>query len=96
MIALIARYVTRPGLGDQVEAAIREMILLSRQEPGCRVYQVNRSVDNPDEFLLYEVYDDEGALKAHWQSPHFRRIIEETVVPLLERRERRFYRLVEP
>ncbi|WPD18572.1 putative quinol monooxygenase [Thermaerobacter composti] len=96
MIVLIARYVSRAGMGDRVEAALREMIPLSRREPGCRAYKVHRSLDHPDEFLLYEVYDDEAALEAHWQTPHFRRIIEETVVPLLERRERHFYRLVEP
>lgn len=96
MVVLVATYVAKPGMGDRVEAALREMIPLTRQEPGCRVYQVNRAVDDPDQFLLYEIYDHEAALEAHRQTPHFRRIIEETVVPLLERRERRFFRPVEP
>ncbi|GAB6876899.1 putative quinol monooxygenase [Thermaerobacter litoralis] len=96
MVVLVAEYRAKPGMGDRVEAALREMIRLTRQEPGCRLYQVNRSVDDPDRFLLYEVYEDEAALEAHRRTDHFRRIVEETVVPLLEQRERRFFRLVEP
>lgn len=52
MIVLIARYVCHAGMGDRVEAALREMIPLNRGEPGCRDYRVHRSVDHPDEFLL--------------------------------------------
>ncbi|EKP95296.1 putative quinol monooxygenase [Thermaerobacter subterraneus] len=96
MIVLVARYVTRPGMADRVEAAVREMITLSRQEEGCLRYEVNRSVERENEFLLYEVYRDEAALEAHRQSPHFRRIVQETIVPLLEQRERQFYRPVTP
>lgn len=96
MIVLVARYVTHPGTADQVEAALREMIPLARQEDGCLLYEVNRSVERENEFLLYEVYRDEAALEAHRQTPHFRRIVEETIVPLLQRRERQFYRPVMP
>ena len=96
MVVLVAEYRAKPGMGDRVEAALWEMIPLARQEPGCRAYKVNRAVDDADQFLLYEIYADEAALKADRRTPHFRRIVEETVVPLLERRERRFSRLVEP
>jgi autoinducer 2-degrading protein len=95
MIVLVARYTTKPGLGDTVEAALRRMApLVAANEPGCRMYQVSRSNDNPDYFILYEQYVDEAALAAHRAAPHFKEIIEGEVAPLLDKRERDFFTLV--
>jgi len=95
MIVLVAKYTVKPGQGDAVEAALRRMApLVKAGEPGCALYQANRAADNPDLFLLYEHYVDQAALAAHRETPHFKEIIEGTIVPLLDRRERAFYDLV--
>ena len=92
MTVLVAYYHVRSGHGDEVEAALREMAELVRaHEPQCLVYEANRSQDDPDRFLLYERYRDAAALEAHRETPHFRTIVEERVLPLLEQRERTFY-----
>jgi quinol monooxygenase YgiN len=83
MIVLVAKYIVKSGQGDAVEAALRRTL-----------YHANRAADNPDLFLLYEHYVDQAALAAHRETPHFKEIIEGTIVPLLERRERELYRLV--
>lgn len=94
MIVLVARYYAKAGLGDEVEAALRRMApLVKAQEPGCALYQVSRSRDNADNFLLYEHYVDEVAFQDHRVTPHFKEIIEHTITPLLERRERELYTL---
>ena len=94
MIVLVAKYTVKPGMGDQVAAALTEMAPLVKEgEPGCALYQASRAQDNPDFFLLYEHYVDEAALQAHRETPHFKRIIEGTVVPLLDKRERELYTL---
>lgn len=95
MIVLIARYQCRPGQGEAVEAALREMApLVTAHEPGCKLYQVSRAQDDPDLLLLYEQYVDEAALLSHRETQHFQRLIEGTIIPLLEKREREFYTLV--
>ena len=95
MIVLVAQYQVKPGHGDEVEAAIKRMALLVKEhEPGCILYQANRSRENPDHFLLYEQYADEAALAAHREAPHFKEIVEGTIVPMLEKREREFFNLV--
>jgi quinol monooxygenase YgiN len=48
---------------------------------------------NPDQFLLYEHYVDDAALAAHRETPHFKEIIEGTIIPMLDKRERFFYDL---
>ena len=53
-------------------------------------FTVNRS-DNPDEFLLYEQYVNEQAFLDHQQTQHFKTLVLERAVPLLERRERYAY-----
>ena len=95
MIVLSVKYQVKAGMSDQVIAALQEMAPLVKQhEPGCPVYQVARSQDNPDVLLLCEHYVDEAALLAHRETPHFKRIVEAQVTPLLEKRERELYDLV--
>lgn len=92
MIVLVAKYHVKAGMGDQVAAALQEMApQVKAHEPGCMLYHANRSQDNPDLFLLYEHYADEAALLAHRETPHFQQIIEGTIVPLLDKRERELY-----
>lgn len=95
MIVLVAKYHVKAGRGDEVAAALRKMAPLVKQhEPGCTLYHANRSQDNPDLFLLYEQYADEAAFMGHRNTPHFQEIIEGTIVPLLEKRERELYEQV--
>ena len=89
MRTLLARYRVQPGHSDEVEAALQEMAeAVARDEPACLLYRAARSVEDPDVFVLYEEYVDEAALLAHRETPHFRALIEGTVVPLLASRER--------
>lgn len=89
MRTLLARYHVEPGRGDEAEAALQKMAAaVARDEPGCVLYRAARSVEEPDVFVLYEEYVDEGALLAHRETAHFRDLIEGTVVPMLTSRER--------
>jgi autoinducer 2-degrading protein len=44
----------------------------SRSEPGNLRYDVLRDEEDPNHFLLYEVYRDAAALEAHGQSSHYK------------------------
>jgi len=95
MIVLTAKYFVKTGRGDEVEAALRRMApLVKATEPGCALYHANRAADNPDMFLLYEQYEDQVALDTHRNTTHFKEIIEGTIVPLLDKRERELYQSV--
>jgi quinol monooxygenase YgiN len=94
--ALTAKWTAQDGAEETVYGAIRELIEPSRAEPGCRLYQANRSLDDPRVFLLYEIYDDEDAYKAHGASDHFKQYGHELAVPLLEGRERQFFETIDP
>jgi quinol monooxygenase YgiN len=94
MIVLAVKYYAKPGKAEEVAAALQRMApLVQAHEPGCRLYQVSRHRDNPDLFLLYEQYDDMAAVDVHRATPHFKEIIQETVIPMLDKREPEFYDL---
>lgn len=95
MIVLAASYFGLPEKGDAIEENLKRMAKeVAQHEPGCVVYHACRSKDNPDFFLLYEHYVDQDALDAHRLTPYFQEIVEGTIIPLLDRRERAFYDLV--
>ena len=60
---------------DKVDAFIDAILANAtgtRQEPGNLRFDVAQSNDDPTQFLLYEVYTDEAAFKAHQQTDHYK------------------------
>ena len=96
MIVLMARHFAKDGKDDEVAALLREMSAYcnSDAEPGCLMYIVNRSTEDPRHFLIYEQYADEAALTAHAETPIFRDTLVAQEFPLLESRERSFWEVV--
>ncbi|MFX4303598.1 putative quinol monooxygenase [Alicyclobacillus tolerans] len=92
VVVLAARYECKPGTSEQVQAALMEMKSLVQKESGCLLYLVNRSLENPDVFLLFEQYENEQALEAHAETDYFQRLVKETILPLLAKRDRELYR----
>ena len=95
MYVVAARYHTQEGKDDEVAAILQTMIPISSAEPGCVLYTVNRSVDDPRKFLLYEQYRDRAGYEAHMETPEFKDNILGKVVPMLESRERDFYETID-
>jgi quinol monooxygenase YgiN len=53
--------------------AIKENAANSVKEAGVREFNVTVLANNPNHVFLYEVYENEDALKAHLQTPHFQK-----------------------
>jgi len=71
MITLVVTYVIAEGREPEAESYLRALRTESRREPGCRTYEVHRSLEVPRTFLIFEQYDDLTALDAHRETPHF-------------------------
>jgi quinol monooxygenase YgiN len=74
-------------------AKLDENASSARQEPGCRQFDVLVDPEDRNRVMLYEVYADEAAFEAHQRTAHFRKYLAEGA-PLLESRERKFWRRV--
>ena len=92
--AVIARWKALEGREEEVKRSLELLIEPSRAEPGNRCYQPSQDPVNPRVFVLYELYEDEAAYRAHGESEHFQRLAVRTAIPLLERRDREFYETV--
>jgi quinol monooxygenase YgiN len=92
---IVAHWRPREGERDKIEAILRELVREVRKEPGNLQFTAQRSNDDPDEFLLYEQYASEQAFRDHQQTPHFKRLVLEQAVPLLARRGRQAFTIVE-
>ncbi len=86
MLIVIARYLVTEGHESVVARLLRQNAEASRTEPGCLEFTVFQEIDDARVILLYERYTDEDAFQAHRQTPHFKEIIEQQVVPLLDER----------
>ena len=96
MFVIAAQWYAKEGKQDEVARLARLMIPHSRSEPGCKLFMVNRSADDPRRFLLYEQFADKAAFEAHTATQPFKDIVLGQIVPLLENRVRDIYGLVEP
>jgi len=54
-------------------AAITENGAAAAKEPGCKRFDILNLASDPNHFFLYEVYDNEAALKAHRETDHFKK-----------------------
>ena len=96
MFVVAAQYTVQEGKEKAVIDILKKMIPLSRAEPGCKLYMVNQSPENPRKLLLYEQYVDKSGYEAHMATTAFKDNILGKVIPMLESRVREFYEVVEP
>ncbi len=71
MIVIAGHARIKPEAREAAIAAATEMQRLSSAEAGCQEYGFWFAVDDPDELLLFERWDDLAALERHRQEPHF-------------------------
>ncbi|MBX6340819.1 MAG: antibiotic biosynthesis monooxygenase [Thermomicrobiaceae bacterium] len=95
MFVVAAEYYAKEGKEEEIAEILKKMIPISNAEPGCALYVVNRSVDDPRKFLLYEQYYDRSGYEAHMATEAFKENILGKVVPMLESRVRNFYEVLE-
>jgi quinol monooxygenase YgiN len=82
-LVLVAEVHGRAGLAAELRALLTALADDARREAGCASFQV-LSADDPGEFVMLASWSSEGALRSHYDTPHYRRY-REHVGPLLAR-----------
>jgi quinol monooxygenase YgiN len=67
---VFVRLHAREGEEKAVEAALREVMGPSRQEPGCLSFHLFQSVRDPRLFYIHSRWVDEEAFRRHGALPH--------------------------
>jgi quinol monooxygenase YgiN len=64
-IAIFTRLTAKPGRRDDLLAALAELAVSTRAEPGNEQFAIHAARDEPDVVLGYELFVDENAIDAH-------------------------------
>ena len=59
-----------PERRDEAVAAAVTMMRETRKEPGCRSYTFSADLEDPGCFHIFEEWETQEALDAHFSSPH--------------------------
>jgi quinol monooxygenase YgiN len=81
-VRVIARSVARKGNEDELRALLQGMLVPTRDEPGCKSYELYES-DSTGRFYFDETWESEAALDQHIATPHFK-YLEQAIGELLE------------
>jgi quinol monooxygenase YgiN len=93
-VLVVAQWEAKDGQADKVADILRRFLPEAQSDPGAKLFLISRGRENPAQFLFYELFQDEAALKAHQESAYFKTYIAGEAIPLLSRRERAQYALL--
>lgn len=73
MITVTATLTLNPDNADEAIAALQKMVAaVEANEPGVLAYICNRNLQNPNEIMFFEIYENQAATKIHGQTPHMK------------------------
>jgi quinol monooxygenase YgiN len=71
VIFIVVKWTIRPERADEWLSLVDDFTRATRAEPGNIFFEWNRSVDDPNRFVLVEAFQDDAAA-AHVNSAHFK------------------------
>ncbi|GHF08847.1 MULTISPECIES: putative quinol monooxygenase [Streptomyces] len=72
MIFIAVKFTVRPDRSAEWLDLVEDFTLATRNEPGNLFYEWSRSVDDPNQFVLLEAFENAEAGEVHVNSEHFR------------------------
>ena len=70
MLIIAGTITTEDGSRDAFLAAVKPMVAATHTEPGCGAYVFSPDPDDANRLVLFERWDDQEALDAHFASDH--------------------------
>lgn len=83
MIFIVVKFNVKPEWSERWLDLTRSFTEDTRKEPGNLWFDWSRSMENPNEFVLVEAFEDDAA-EAHVSSEHFQRAMQEMSQALVE------------
>ncbi|MEM6514119.1 MAG: putative quinol monooxygenase [Pseudomonadota bacterium] len=69
-LTIVAHIRAQPEQAEHVFAALSALIEPTRQEAGCKRYDLHRDNADPAHFLFYETWESRAQWRAHMNTPH--------------------------
>lgn len=74
-VTIIATLYAKAGQEDALAARMQEMTIETRKEAGCILYELQRSNEDPREFIMVEYWRDAEAVALHDASAHMAALV---------------------
>ncbi|HHT31275.1 MAG TPA: antibiotic biosynthesis monooxygenase [Corynebacterium sp.] len=81
MIFIVVKFPVKPEYADEWMTHVADFTAATRAEAGNKWFEWSRSVEDPNEYVLVEAFEDDAA-EAHVNSDHFKAAMD-TMQPLL-------------
>lgn len=76
-LPVVAIFVAKPGMEEQLDQLLRGVIDTTLGEEGCISYQINRDLQNPRRFVFTEEWTSREHLDRHLAAPHLKALSEQ-------------------
>ena len=93
-LVVSAFWEAKPGEVDALVDIIGKFLPQAQAEPGVLAFQIHQSLEDPAQFMFYEVFKDEAAFAEHGQAAHFKTLILGQALPRLAKRERTQHKFI--
>lgn len=85
MIIISAIITVVDGKGDEYIENFKGLAPKVRKDPGAITYVLHRNIDDPNQFFVFEQYEDRKAVAYHGSTDHFKAYREATAGIVKER-----------
>jgi quinol monooxygenase YgiN len=75
MLKVVAKNHADPGHLDEILVLCRELVEVTRREPGCISYGLYQDTEHPELLTMIEEWESREALETHLHSADFTRIV---------------------
>ena len=76
MIFIVVKWPVRADRSEQWPSLVDNFTKGTRSEPGNLFFEWSRSIDDPNEYVLVEAFQDDAA-EAHVNSDHFKAFVDQ-------------------
>jgi quinol monooxygenase YgiN len=84
LISITVKFNVRPECSNEWIAGMSDFTRATRDEPGNLWFELSRSVEDANQFVLIEGFADADAGAAHVQSKHFKEAVRQTPPMLVD------------
>lgn len=84
VLTVIARIKAKPGMENQMQQDLLGLLTPTRSETGCITFNLLIDINDPTVFMLYENWESQSALDAHFEQPYVKHVLKAYEVTLAE------------
>ncbi|MGL6341163.1 MAG: putative quinol monooxygenase [Waterburya sp.] len=96
VLTIIAHIKAKPGMEQRMQQDLLGLLAPTRSEPGCITFDLLSDINDPTVFILYENWENQAAIDAHFEQPYVKQVLQAYEVTLAEPITVNFLSKIEP